>query len=143
MYDLCNSDNLLIIRTNINQLCKYQGIKLKQVSEYIGMNESYFREVWSGKRKLNIDVLSKVAQILNTTPDYLCGLTNNPVPPNGDIKPILFENVKQLKPSYDNVMHLNNDIQDIIHRLSYATDEELKLVSGFMDLIGIKRGAKE
>lgn len=141
MFDLCNSDNLLIVRTNINHLCKYHGIKLKQVSEYIGMNESYFREVWSGKRKLNTDILSRVAEVLKTTPDYLCGLTNDPTRPHDDTKKLYYEFVKSFdsdKPSYDRIINLSGDLREIIRRLSSATDGEIKQVLGFMDLIGIK-----
>ena len=120
MFELCNSDNLLIIRTNISHLCKYQGIKLKQVSESIGVNESYFREVWSGKRKLNTDMLNRIADILKTTPDYLMGLTDNP---------------NSVMRSYDDIMRDNADLRRLVDRLTETGPETWNKVSKFLDMI--------
>ena len=141
MIDLCNSDNLLIIRAKIKERCKLLGFTQKVMLANIGKYETFLSEVWSGRRNLTENDINAISDYLKTTPDYLCGLTNDPTRPHDDTKKLYYEFVKSFdsdKPSYDRIINLSGDLREIIRRLSNATDGEIKQVLGFMDLIGIK-----
>ena len=55
----------------IKSLAKEQGIKLGFICSQLGLTESYFRSVKQGKNKISDERLSIIADILNTTPEYL------------------------------------------------------------------------
>ncbi|GFI56075.1 hypothetical protein IMSAG013_01128 [Clostridiales bacterium] len=55
----------------IKSLANEQGIKLGFVCNQLGLTESFFRNVKKGKTKISDDRLITIAEILNTTPEYL------------------------------------------------------------------------
>ena len=119
MIDLCNSDNLLVIRYRIKSLCKEKGIKQCKMLEDIGKYESYLSEVWTKRNRLSEDTLSSIAAYLNTTNDYLCGLTDNPSNGNIDYSAI------PRRPG----------LKKVVDRLMKSDDEVIKKVNAFMDMI--------
>ena len=60
----------------IDSLAKENGIKLSFICKQINRSESYFRQVRAGRSIISEDVLSQIANILNTTTEYLHGKTD-------------------------------------------------------------------
>lgn len=65
----------------IKSLAKEKGIKMKFLTDSLGLNASYLSNVKSGKTQITRDRLEILAQILGTTADYLAGETDYPYPP--------------------------------------------------------------
>lgn len=119
LIDLCNSDNLLVIRSRIKSLCKEKGIKQCKMLEDIGKYESYLSEVWTNRNRLSEDTLSSIANYLRTTPEYLCGLSEDPSRQDQDYSTI--------------VEH--PELQKLVDRLMKSDDEVIRKVNAFMDMI--------
>lgn len=69
----------------IKALANEQGLKLGFVCSQLGLTESFFRNVKKGKTKITDDRLATIANILNTTPEYLRDETDQkekPAEPN-------------------------------------------------------------
>ena len=64
----------------IKSLAKEKGIKMKFLTDSLGLNASYLSNVKSGKTQIVRDRLEILAGILGTTADYLAGDTNYPYP---------------------------------------------------------------
>lgn len=81
----------------IRQLAKEKGIKTTFISAQLRLSSSYFADVKSGKTKISDERLSKIAEILGTTPEYLKGETDQKEKPlvNGDEE--LNEYLEELK----------------------------------------------
>lgn len=119
-YDLCNSDNLLLLRTNIKERCKLLGITQKVMLSNIGKYETYLSEVWSRKRNMSEKELFAISDYLRTTPDYLMGLTDNP---NSD------------KQSYDDIMQSDDELRRLIDRIIATETENREKVWKFLDML--------
>lgn len=66
----------------IKQLADQQGRSLKFLCEKIGMKgRSYFNDIEKNHRTIPIDKLEIIADILDTTTDYLLGNSDNPSEP--------------------------------------------------------------
>lgn len=72
---LCNIDK-------IKSLAKTKGIKLKYICEKIGIRESYFGDIKSGKNKMTEERLRSIADLLGTTVEYLTDQTDDPNAPD-------------------------------------------------------------
>ena len=119
-YDLCNSDNLLVLRTRIKERCKYMGITQKVMLSKIGKYETYLSEVWSKKRIFTELELFAISDYLRTTPDYLMGLTDNP---NSDRR------------SYDEIIMGDNELRKLVDRIIETGTENRTKVLQFLDMI--------
>lgn len=64
----------------IKFLANKRGMKMKFLTDSLGLNASYFSNVKSGKTQITRDRLEIIAEILGTTADYLAGETNYPYP---------------------------------------------------------------
>lgn len=62
----------------IKSLAKEKGIKMKFLTDSLGLNASYLSNVKSGKTQIARDRLEILAGILGTTVDYLAGDTDYP-----------------------------------------------------------------
>lgn len=60
----------------IKALTKEKGISLSFICGKLGLARNYLSEVKNGKAKLTDDRLAIIADILNTTPEYLKGETD-------------------------------------------------------------------
>ena len=60
----------------IKALAKEKGISLSFICGKLGLARNYLSEVKNGKTKLTDDRLAIIADILNTTPEYLKGETD-------------------------------------------------------------------
>lgn len=65
-------DNELLI-DRIKSLAKEKGIKLKFICSKLGVAESYIGNVKSGRDRMTPERLEIIADILDTTPEYLSG----------------------------------------------------------------------
>ena len=69
------------------QLAKEKGISQAFICGKLGLRRTYLSDVRLGKDSLSNERLSMIADILNTTPEYLKGETDikeNPTARNGD-----------------------------------------------------------
>lgn len=64
----------------IKDLAEKRGMKMKFLTDSLGLNASYFSNVKSGKTQISRDRLEILANLLNTTADYLACETNYPYP---------------------------------------------------------------
>lgn len=79
--------------SKIRHLIKLKGMKIGHVCAELGMTHTYFSSVESGKTTMSDDRISKVADILGTTYEYLTDQTDEPyadkktpgITPNADI----------------------------------------------------------
>ena len=117
--DLCNSDNLLVVRNRITNICKSRGIKISALSTKIGKYERYFYDVFNNRSRLTPEILLQVAKILHTNVDFLCGLTNDPDPDETDYSTIVER----------------PELQKVVDRLMKSDDEVIRKVNAFMDMI--------
>ena len=51
-----------------------------QVAEFLGIDQRVYSTYETGKRKIPIDLLIKLAKLYNTSIDYLVGLTDDSTP---------------------------------------------------------------
>lgn len=58
-----------------------KGMTKKGVAEYLKIDQSTYGKYELGKREPDYDTLSKIAQLFNTTTDYLLGNSDDPHPP--------------------------------------------------------------
>ncbi len=62
----------------IKLLAKDKGIKIKYICSQLGLSETYLANVRNGRDRMTSERLEKIAKILETTPEYLKGETDNP-----------------------------------------------------------------
>lgn len=53
----------------------------KQVATYLGMTQSQYYRYESGLWDIPTDILIRLADLYNTSTDYILGRTNDPAPP--------------------------------------------------------------
>ena len=57
----------------IKELAKEKGIKIKYICSQLGLAETYLSNVKNGKDRMTDERLQKIADILDTTVEYLTG----------------------------------------------------------------------
>lgn len=65
-------------KQRIKERCAKTGISQKFLCEKIGRQKTFFNDAWRGKTTLSDNDFQTVASILNTTPAYLRGETDDP-----------------------------------------------------------------
>lgn len=60
----------------IKEIAKEQGKSMSYICEKLNVTTSYFNDVIRGKNTLKPDRLAQIADILDTTPEYLKGETD-------------------------------------------------------------------
>ena len=71
----------------IKFLAQERGIKLNFICAQLGLtSRTYFHDIEKNGRTIPADKLSIIADILNTTPEYLLGLTDKKEKPKSNIK---------------------------------------------------------
>lgn len=53
----------------------------QQVADYLNMHRSVYRRYESGEREIPVWAVMKLADLYDTSTDYLLGRTNDPAPP--------------------------------------------------------------
>lgn len=95
--------------SRIKEACKANGWSISFLCRKLGLSASYFADVKNGKTKISDDRLAIIADILNTTPEYLKGET--------DIKE---------KPASAQADELDKEFSDLIAQLSPEQRELVK-----------------
>lgn len=90
----------------IKSLAKSKGIKLSFICEQLGLTRTYLADVKNGKTSISDERLKVIADILETTPEYLKDETE----------------LKEKVTADDEI-----DINDFQFALSRATDDETEL----------------
>ena len=70
----------------IYELAKEKGIKTSFICSQIGKNESYLRQIKAGKSNIPENILIQIADILDTTTDYLQGKTDKKEKPDVNVE---------------------------------------------------------
>ena len=60
----------------IKALAREQGIKIKYLCAQLGLAETYLSNVQNGRDRMTDERLERIAELLNTTPAYLNGETD-------------------------------------------------------------------
>lgn len=107
-----------MIGKRLKYLRKKKGYTLQTVSEKIGVARSTYAGYEADYRQPPLDVLHDLSKVLDTSTDYLLGLTDNPYPkePTKNVKELL----QELELHYDGVP---------------LSDEELKPLRDIMEII--------
>lgn len=75
----------------LKELRKDKGITQKDMGDYFGISQTLYSFYESGKREMKLDMLCELADILNTSTDYILGRTDNQKPyPKRENKSIFF-----------------------------------------------------
>lgn len=95
-------ENLFVER--IKKLIEESGITQRDLAQDIGVTESTISKYLSGERTPNGDILLNLATALNTTSDYLLGLSDTDKKNLNftELKGILARNSKDLSPEEKN-----------------------------------------
>lgn len=72
-YDKFMSDQLA---KNIDKYRKLRGISMETLAKSAGTSRGYLQELKSGKRRINIDMLNKLARVLGCNPPDLISTTS-------------------------------------------------------------------
>lgn len=66
----------------IKALIKQNGLKISHVCSQLGLSHTYFADVAAGKTTMPNDRIYKVAELLNTSYEYLTDQTDDPLSPD-------------------------------------------------------------
>lgn len=91
----------MFIYARFEELIEELGIKKTFIAEKLGKSPSICQDWKRGKSQPNADQLKIVADILDTTPEYLTGETDTkekPVPTEDELDNILINLLKELTP---------------------------------------------
>lgn len=72
-------DQILIIRERFKLLCAERGMKIGAVGQLIGKSSLFFNNVFKGKQSIYPEDVERAAEVLETNPEYLLGVSDNPV----------------------------------------------------------------
>ena len=75
MKDGVNVDNYY---PRLRNLREDHDMSQREVAEYLGMKQPQYNRYERGMRDIPTDVLIRLAQLYNTTTDYILGRTNTP-----------------------------------------------------------------
>lgn len=78
----------------LRALRKNKGLRITQVIEVLELPRSSYTNWEQGHRQPSLTMLKKLAELYETSTDYLLGLTNNPGP-SAPIDPDYLEQLKQ------------------------------------------------
>ena len=92
----------MVVLDIIKNLSKEKGWSLSFLASKLGLTASYFTDVKNGKTKISDDRLAAIADLLNTTPEYLKGETDIKEKPattqDDELDKEFSELIKQLSP---------------------------------------------
>jgi transcriptional regulator with XRE-family HTH domain len=101
----------------IKRLAKSKGIKIGYIIEQLGLNETYFTDLKRGKGKMTPERLDAIAEMLDTTSDYLEDKTEIPEKEGVPIKLTLREKII-LESMRDLTEKERENIETLIENLS-------------------------
>ena len=71
---------MCMVDSRLRQLRKERGITQVRMQVLTGIDQSDYSKIESGKRYYTFEQCRKIALALNTSMDYLAGLTDDPTP---------------------------------------------------------------
>ena len=71
---------MCMVDSRLRQLRKERGITQVKMQVLTGIDQSDYSKIESGKRYYTFEQCRKIALALNTSMDYLAGLTDDPTP---------------------------------------------------------------
>ena len=71
---------MYMVDSRLRQLRKERGITQVKMQVLTGIDQSDYSKIESGKRYYTFEQCRKIALALNTSMDYLAGLTDDPTP---------------------------------------------------------------
>ena len=99
----------------IKLLAKEKGLKIKFICNKLGLAETYLSNVSNGKDRMTDERLKIIADLLETTPEYLNGETDDP--------------------GLNNPVHaldgVDTSVQNLLKILSQLSPEDLEKVRGY------------
>ena len=115
----------------IRSLAKLKGIKLGTIQEKLGVRKTYFAEVNAGKDKMSDERIRKVAEILDTSYEYLVDKTNDPHQNPRRIPAFNYDRynerriARHLTPDYSEAqLHLPEDYWEDVRDGYFTPDEQ-------------------
>lgn len=66
-------------KERVKERCKATGVTQKYLCDAVGKGKQYLNNIWDGKCGVSEEELSIFADRLSTTPEYLSGITDDPV----------------------------------------------------------------
>ena len=69
-----------MVESRLRQLRKERGITQVKMQVLTGIDQSDYSKIESGRRYYTFEQCRKIALALNTSMDYLAGLTDDPAP---------------------------------------------------------------
>ena len=75
-----------MLAKRLRELRNEKGKKQHEVADYLGITRPAYTAYESGNRQPDLATVKKLAEFFNTTTDYLLGKTDDPHPPDPDIK---------------------------------------------------------
>lgn len=100
--------------SNLKKIIKEQNKSLTSLAVELEVSQEAISQYISGKIKPKLKTIILMAEILNTTTDYLLGLTDNPAKPN---------------------MILTNRENNLLNSYKSLNNEEKALVDGYVQAI--------
>lgn len=82
----------------IKALSKIKGIKMKFLCSTLGVRENYFNDCKNKQLSIPEELIQKIAVVLETTPEYILGQTDNPLPHSDQIKEYLPYEKRGMRP---------------------------------------------
>lgn len=71
------SDYIPTLRDRVKALCMERGMKIGAVGQLIGKSPLFFNNVFRGKQNIYLEDIEHIADVLNTSSDYLLGISDN------------------------------------------------------------------
>lgn len=103
----------------IKELRKKKQISGESLGEMVGVQKSAISKYELGRAQPSVEVLVQIANILETSTDYLLGNTDDPTPPN--VK-------KKALPALDTEEGLRIYVEELLGR--QATSHEMLIIQG-------------
>jgi len=66
--------------SRLREIRESKGLSGTKVAELLGISPQYYYELEKGKKRLNDELLMKLAELYNVSTDYLLGRTDDPRP---------------------------------------------------------------
>lgn len=98
----------------IKDLCKSKGLTMKFLCDQIARDRTYFANIRSGKTRIDDDEIEFIANMLDTTVDYLTDLTDQKEKPAGKSADAIELNSMLLRMTDEQIARLKDLAKDIL-----------------------------
>lgn len=120
----------------LQKIINKKDITQRELAKLTGVTEVTISRYLSGERKPRIEIISKIAEVLNVSIDYLLGNSDNPTPIDQK-EPSIDEEITQI------MKDLGPDVTLQFYDLKGMSDEEKEDLKLFLQLLKAKREKKD